>query len=53
MASAQEALDYARHCVRLRESPDQDRKHLLQLARAWMAIAIHKEKRPAPKQPAK
>jgi hypothetical protein len=46
MASAQEALGYARQMMRFaRQSPERDlRHHFFQLARAWMAIALHEEK---------
>jgi len=41
----QQCLDYARECVRLAQSADNQelRELLLRMAREWMAIAMHEE----------
>jgi hypothetical protein len=48
MATGQECVDYARECVRLAElTKDSElRDHLLNLAREWMATAVHEDKAP-------
>jgi hypothetical protein len=53
MASVQEALDYARQMMRFaRQSTEPDlREHFFQMVREWMAIAMHEEKMPKPKEP--
>ena len=48
----QECVDYARDCVRLAgmaESNPELHKSLLQMAREWMAVAMHEENVPVPK----
>jgi hypothetical protein len=51
MTTGQECVDYARECVRLAElTKDSElRDHLLNLAREWMATAVHEDKAPEPK----
>jgi hypothetical protein len=48
MVTDQECLDYARDCVRLADfANDRElRNYLLQLAREWMATAMHEENVP-------
>ena len=48
-----ECVDFARDCVRLAQSADTPelRERLLQIAREWMAVAVHEDKRPEPKSP--
>ena len=45
-------MDYARECVRLAgiaNSNPELHKSLLQMAREWMAVAMHEENLPEPK----
>jgi NADH:ubiquinone oxidoreductase subunit D len=51
MATDKECVGYARECVRLaRLTQDQRiREQLLNMAREWMAVAMHEEKSPQPK----
>ena len=53
MVTDQEYVDFARDCVRLAQSADSPelRERLLQIAREWMAVAVHEDKRPEPKSP--
>jgi hypothetical protein len=53
MASDREMEAYARECVRLAQRTDDSkiREQLLQMAREWMAAAMHEEKAPEPKAP--
>jgi hypothetical protein len=53
MTSGKECVDYARECVRLAElTKDAElRHHLLNMARAWMSVAIDDGKPPHPKTP--
>ena len=53
MVTDQEYVDFARDCVRLAKSADSPelRERLLQIAREWMAVAVHEDKRPEPKSP--
>jgi len=48
-----EAEGYARECVRLanRSADPAIRERLFQMAREWMAVAMHEEKMPEPKSP--
>ena len=48
-----ECVDFARDCVRLAQSADTPelRERLLQIAREWMAVAMHEDKRLEPKSP--
>ena len=48
-----ECVDFARDCVRLAQSADTPelRERLLQIAREWMAGAMHEDKSPEPKSP--
>jgi hypothetical protein len=50
MACDQEMEGYARECVRLaHQTVDPEiREQLLQMAREWMAVAMHEEKVPEP-----
>ena len=45
-----ECVDFARDCVRLAQSADTPalRERLLQIAREWMAGAMHEETSPEP-----
>jgi len=50
----QKCIDYARECMRLAQFADNDpelQKHLLQIAREWMAVALHEETPPEPTAP--
>ena len=51
MATDQEYVDYARDCVRLAGlvQDQQIRDKLLNMAREWMAVAMHETKTPKPK----
>jgi hypothetical protein len=51
MATDEECVDYARECVRLAgQTEDHDlQAKLLDLARQWMAAAMHEAKAPEPK----
>ena len=53
MVTDQEYVDFARDCVRLAQSADSPelRERLLQIAREWMAVAMHDDKTPEPKSP--
>jgi len=45
----QKCMDYARECVRLAQSADNNpevREHLLHMAREWMAVTMHEETPP-------
>jgi hypothetical protein len=46
-----EYLEYARECESLARSAQtqRDRERLLQMAREWMAVAMHEDKVPEPK----
>jgi len=47
----QECVGYARDCVRLAQSAADNpelREGLLQIAREWMAVAMHEERMPQP-----
>jgi len=46
MTSDREIEDYARECVRIAQQTDDPkiREQLLQMAREWMALAMHNEK---------
>jgi hypothetical protein len=48
VASDQEMESYARECVRLAQLTDDSniREQLLQMAREWMAAAMHEEELP-------
>jgi len=54
MTTDQEYVDYARDCVRLAGlvQDQQIRDKLLDMAREWMAVAMHEAKMPEPKLPA-
>ena len=49
----QDCVDFARDCVRLAQSADTPelRERLLQIAREWMAGAMHEETPPEPMKP--
>jgi hypothetical protein len=53
MTSDREIEGYARECVRLAQQTDDPkiREQLLQMAREWMALAMHEEKASEPKSP--
>ena len=50
MVTDQEYVDFARDCVRLAQSADSPelRERLLQMAREWMAAAMHEPIRSRP-----
>ena len=53
MTTENECVEYARNCVRLAglaENPEL-RERLLQMARKWMAVAMHEEKVPESELP--
>jgi len=51
MTKDSDCVGYARDCARLASltTDEQIRVQLLQMAREWMAVAMHEEKAPAPK----
>ena len=51
MTKDSDCVGYARDCARLATltTDEQIREQLLQMAREWMAVAMHEEKAPAPK----
>ena len=51
VSSDQEMEGYARECVRLAQLANDPelRERLMQMAREWMAVAMHEERLPEPK----